>query len=133
MELVLPAGWPRPSGYNNAIVAHGRIITLSGQVGWNPHTCTFETDDFVAQVRQALLNIVTLVHAAGAEIQNIVRLTWYIIDRNDYQSNERAIGEVYRAVLGKHFPAMSIVIVAGLLEARAKVEIEATAVIPASR
>lgn len=130
MQVVLPEGWARPSGYSNALVTQGRIITLAGQVGWNPQTCTFETDDFVGQLRQALLNITELLHAAGARREDIVRLTWYIIDRNDYASNQHAIGETYRAVMGKHFPAMTLVIVAGLLEPSAKLEIEATAVIP---
>lgn len=129
MQIVLPEGWARPSGYSNAIVAEGRIVTLAGQVGWNPQNCTFESDDFVVQVRQALLNIAELVRAAGASTEHIVRLTWYIIDRADYITNQRAIGETYRAIMGRHYPAMTLVIVAGLLEEHAKVEIEATAVV----
>ena len=124
-----PAGWPRPRGYANAISGRGEIIALAGQVGWNPVTQQFETDDFVAQVAQALRNIVAVLSAAGAHPEDVIRLTWYVTSRDEYQANEKQIGAAYREVFGKHFPAMTLVVVAGLLEKRARVEIEATAVV----
>jgi enamine deaminase RidA (YjgF/YER057c/UK114 family) len=130
-ETILPDGWPRPSGYANAVVASGRIVSVAGQVGWNPVTAQFESDDLVAQVAQALRNVVSVLHAAGAQPRNVVRLTWYVTDRAAYQDATKAIGRAYQQVFGPHYPAMTLVVVAGLLEPRAKVEIEATAVIPA--
>lgn len=129
MKIVQPAGWPRPSGYANAVTASGRVVSVSGQIGWNPTTETFETDEMAAQVRQALDNIVVVLHAAGAEPRHVVRLTWYVTDRAAYVASRREIGDAYRALFGNHYPAMSVVIVAGLLDPRAKVEIEATAVL----
>ena len=104
------------------------MIAIAGQVGWDPVTREFESDAFVDQVRQALRNIVTVVTAAGAQITDVVRLTWYVTDREAYLDNLKSIGNAYRAVFGRHFPAMSVVVVAGLIEPRALVEIEATAV-----
>ena len=130
MKIVQPAGWPRPSGYANAVTASGRVVSVSGQIGWNPTTETFETDEMAAQVRQALDNLVVVLRAAGAEPRHVVRLTWYVTDRAAYIASRREIGEAYRALFGDHYPAMSVVIVAGLLDPRAKVEIEGTAVLP---
>ncbi len=124
-----PEGWPRPSGYANAISARGELIALAGQVGWNPVTQQFESDDFVAQVGQALRNIVAVLSAAGAHPEDVVRLTWYITSKAAYVDNTRAIGEAYRSVFGNHYPAMTLVVVAALVEDRAQVEIEATAVV----
>lgn len=132
MKIVQPAGWPRPSGYANGVTASGRVVSVSGQIGWNPTTETFETDEMAAQVRQALDNVVVVLHAAGAEPRHVVRLTWYVTDRAAYVASRREIGEAYRALFGNHYPAMSVVIVAGLLDPRAKVEIEATAVLEQS-
>ena len=132
MKIVQPAGWPRPSGYANAVTASGRVVMVSGQIGWNPTTETFETDEMAAQVRQALDNLVVILHAAGAEPRHVVRLTWYVTDRTAYVASRREIGDAYRALFGNHYPAMSVVIVAGLLDPRAKVEIEATAVLEQS-
>jgi enamine deaminase RidA (YjgF/YER057c/UK114 family) len=126
---IQPEGWPRPSGYANGTAASGRLIFVAGQIGWNPETCRFESDDFVAQTAQALQNIVAVLRAAGAEPRHLVRLTWFVTDKAAYLAAQREIGVVYREVMGRHFPAMSVVAVAGLLEDRAKVEIEATAVI----
>jgi enamine deaminase RidA (YjgF/YER057c/UK114 family) len=112
------------------MIASGRVLAVSGQIGWNPTTETFETDEMAAQVRQALDNLVVVLHAAGAKPRDVVRLTWYVTDRSDYLAARREIGEAYRALFEDHYPAMSIVVVAGLLNARAKVEIEATAVLP---
>jgi enamine deaminase RidA (YjgF/YER057c/UK114 family) len=129
-KLILPEGWAPPRGYSHALSVSGRIIALSGQIGWNPTTAKFETDDFVGQVRQALSNIVTLLAQAGAAPNKLVRLTWFITEREEYLVSRREIGAVYRELIGNHYPPMSIVVVSGLLEERAKVEIEATAVIP---
>jgi enamine deaminase RidA (YjgF/YER057c/UK114 family) len=130
MCVLSPAGWPRPRGYANGVAVSGRLIVLAGQIGWNPVTCAFETDDFALQVRQSLANIVTLLHAAGAEPRHLVRLTWFITDRSAYVNARREIGEAYRALVGPHYPPMSVVIVSGLVEERARVEIEGMAVVP---
>lgn len=124
-----PEGWARPSGYANGIAARGRVVTIAGQVGWNPETCQFESDDFVAQVRQTLANIAAVLRAAGGAAHDLVRLTWYVVDKAEYLAARREIGKAYREILGTHYPAMTLVQVAGLLEERARVEIEATAVI----
>ncbi len=131
MKDLTPNDWPRPKGYANGVVASGTMVVLAGQIGWNPVTCAFESDDFVEQVRQALANVVALLHEAGATPAHLVRLTWFITDRDAYLVATREIGRVYREVIGAHFPPMSVVVVAGLIETRARVEIEATAVIPA--
>ncbi|MEO7455781.1 MAG: RidA family protein [Gemmatimonadaceae bacterium] len=125
-----PAGWAPAKGYANGMVAQGRIVALAGQIGWNPATAAFESDDLVAQVRQALANVATLVREAGGEPAHVIRLTWFLTDRDGYLSRQAEIGAAYREVMGRHFPAMSVVIVAGLIESRALVEIEATAVLP---
>ena len=129
-EKLLPPGWPRPSGYTNGMAERGRVIAVAGQVGWNPLTSRFESDDFIAQTRQALHNIVTVLHAGNAAPRHVVRLTWYVIDKAAYGAALAEVGRVYREVFGPNYPAMTLVIVAGLLEPGAKVEIEATAVVP---
>ena len=129
-HIVQPDGWAQPSGYANGVVARGRIVSVAGQTGWNPRTREFEAHDMVGQVRQALENVVAVLAAAGAEPRHLVRLTWYVVERKEYEGRRREIGEAYRAVIGRHFPAMTLVIVAGLLEPLALVEIEATAVVP---
>ena len=129
-KLLLPEGWAQPRGYSHALSASGRMIVIAGQVGWNPRTAKFETDDFTGQVRQAVSNIVALLAEAGASPNQLVRLTWYITDRDEYLAARHDIGTAYRDLIGKHYPPMSIIIVSGLLEERAKVEIEATALIP---
>ena len=128
--ILQPEGWAAPVGYTNGVAVEGRQIYLAGQIGWNPATCQFETDDLATQVRQALENIVTLLREAGAEPQHLVRLTWYITDKAAYNATRREIGKAYRDVIGRHFPPMALVVVAALLENRALVEIEATAVVP---
>jgi len=127
--ILQPAGWAAPKGYANGIAASGRQVFVAGQIGWNAQ-CRFESDDFVAQVEQALGNIVAVLSEADAEPRHVVRMTWYILDKRDYLGRAREVGEVYRRVMGRHFPAMTLVVVAGLLEDRARVEIEATAVVP---
>jgi enamine deaminase RidA (YjgF/YER057c/UK114 family) len=133
MRVLSPVGWARPRGYANGVAVSGRLIVLAGQIGWNPATCKFETDDFALQVRQSLANIVTLLHTAGAEPRHLVRLTWFITDRSAYVNARREIGEAYRELVGPHYPPMSVVIVSGLVEERARVEIEATASLPVDR
>ncbi len=128
-EILQPAGWASPKGYANGIAATGRQVYVAGQIGWNGDG-QFETDDFVAQVGQALANIVAVLAEAQAGPQHIVRMTWYITDKREYIARAREVGDAYRRVIGKHFPAMTLVVVAGLLEDRAKVEIEVTAVVP---
>ena len=125
-----PAGWPVPSGYSDGIIASGRIIAVSGQVGWNPETNEFASDDLAEQTAQALRNIVAVLASGGAEPRHLVRLTWFVVDRAEYIAARKAIGTAYRTILGSHYPAMSLVVVAALLEERARVEIEATAVVP---
>lgn len=127
--MIQPEGWPRPRGYANAVSARGAVVALAGQVGWNPVTQHFESDDFVDQVRQALQNIVTVLSAVGAHPEDVIRLTWYVTSRNAYADNMKRIGEAYRSVFGTHYPAMTLVVVSALLEERARVEIEATAVV----
>ncbi|MEO6446436.1 MAG: RidA family protein [Gemmatimonadaceae bacterium] len=130
-SVVAVPGWPRPSGYSSGVVAHGRVLVTAGMIGWNAQTLAFETDDFVGQCAQALRNVLAILHAAGAAPEHLVRLTWYVTNRDEYVSALHEVGTAYREILGRNFPAMAVVIVAGLVEPRAKVEIEATAVIPA--
>jgi enamine deaminase RidA (YjgF/YER057c/UK114 family) len=131
MEILQPPGWPRPKGYSNGIAASGRMVFVSGMVGWNADG-EFESDDFVAQVRQALGNVVQVLAEAGARPEHIVRMTWYVVDREEYLAAGRELGQVYREVMKYHYPSMTAVVVAGLMERRARVEIEVTAVVPAS-
>jgi enamine deaminase RidA (YjgF/YER057c/UK114 family) len=128
VEIVQPKGWAPPKGYANGVVARGRQVFIAGQVGWNA-LAQFESDDFVAQVEQALRNVVDVLAAAGGEARHLVRLNWYVTDKAEYKARQREIGEIYRKVVGRHFPAMTLLVVAGLLEPRAKIEIEGTAVI----
>ena len=123
-----PAGWAPAKGYANAVVAQGRTIFLGGQIGWNGQQ-QFETDDFVGQFEQTLRNIVAILAEAGAGPEHLVRMTWFITTKQDYVSRLREVGEAYRRVMGRNYPAMAVVVVAALIEDRAKVEIEATAVI----
>ena len=129
MKTILPEGWPRPKGYANGIVAEGRTLFIAGQIGWNEKE-VFESDDFVAQVEQALKNIVAVLHAAGGKPEHIARLTWYVTDKKEYLARLADVGAAYRRTLGAVFPTMSLVQVVALVEDRAKVEIEATAVLP---
>jgi len=132
MQQVLhPKHWVSPKGFSNGIAAEGRQIFVAGQVGWNGDA-VFTSDDFVAQTEQALRNIVDVLAEAGARPDHIVRLTWYVTDKREYLSRSSDVGEAYRRVLGRHYPAMTLVQVAALVEDRAKVEIEATAVIPSA-
>lgn len=128
-EFLHPKNWKPAIGYANGMTAKGRLIFLGGHIGWNGQQ-EFETDDFVAQIEQTLKNIVEVLKEANAKPEHIVRLTWYITDKREYLANLREIGRVYKHILGSHFPAMAMVQVVALIEDRAKVEIEATAVLP---
>ena len=128
-EFLHPRGWKQPKGFANGIAAEGRLVFLAGQVGWNAEQ-QFDSADFVAQARQALANIVALVHEAGGKPEHITRLTWFVIDKREYLSRLGELGQAYRSVMGKHFPVMTLVQVVALVEDQAKVEIEATAVVP---
>jgi enamine deaminase RidA (YjgF/YER057c/UK114 family) len=128
-EALLPEGWPRPKGYANGVAATGRQVYVAGQVGWNPQG-VWETDDFAAQTRQALANVAAVLRAAGAEPKHIVRMTWYLTSKREYLAAGREIGKAFREIIGFYDIAMTAVEVTALIEDRAKVEIEVTAVIP---
>ena len=129
MRIVQPEGWPRPRGYSTGIVAQGRFLFVAGQVGWDEKE-TFAGDDLIAQVRQALKNTLAVLAAGGAGPEHIVRMTWYITDKREYLRRAQELGAVYRELIGRHYPAMAMVQVSALMEDRARVEIETTAVIP---
>ena len=129
LRFLQPDGWAPPRGYANGVAAEGRMVLVAGQVGWNEQR-QFETDDFVGQVEQALINIVAVLRSAGAGPEHLVRMTWYVTDKAAYVARQKDLGQVYRTVIGRHYPAMTLLVVAGLLEDRALVEIEATAVLP---
>lgn len=131
IQVLQPAGWPRPKGYANGMVAEGRQVFVAGQVGWDERQQFPET--LAAQVRQALQNIVAVLNEAGARAEHLVRLTWYVTSRDEYYAELPRIGQAYREILGRHFPVMAVVQVVALMEAKAKVEIEATAVVPSAR
>jgi enamine deaminase RidA (YjgF/YER057c/UK114 family) len=130
-KAIHPSGWMKPNGYSHGMAAPvaGRVIVTAGQVGWNPANGAIESDDFAEQSAQALRNIVAVLRADGAGPENLVRLTWFITDGQEYKDAAKKLGAAYREIIGKHYPAMSVVVVSGLLEKRAKVEIEATAVV----
>ena len=128
-NLLQPPGWAPAKGYANGVAARGTLVFVGGQIGWNAQQ-QFETDDFIAQTRQTLQNVVAVLKEAGAGPEHMVRMTWYVIDRVEYNARLKELGAAYREVIGKHFPAMTCVEVAALMEARAKVEIEVTAVVP---
>ncbi|ELX13281.1 endoribonuclease L-PSP [Janthinobacterium sp. HH01] len=129
MEFLQPPGWVRPRGYSNGVAASGRTVCVSGMIGWDGQG-VFHTDDFAGQVRQALRNAVEVLAEAGAKPEHIVRMTWYVLDRKEYVGAYKEVGAAYRDIIGKHFPAMTAVQVAGLVEDQARVEIEVTAVVP---
>jgi len=129
IEVLQPSGWAAPRGYANGIAARGRMVFVGGQIGWNAEQ-RFEATDFVGQARQALANIVAVLAAAGGRPEHLVRMTWYVVDKREYVASYRALGAAYREIVGRHFPAMTAVEVKALIEDAARVEIEATAVIP---
>lgn len=127
-RIVQPDGWPRPAGYSNGIAGSGELLFVAGQIGWNERG-EFESDDFLAQARQALANVVAVVRAAGGKPEHIVRMTWYVTDKHEYLRASKELGSAYKEIVGATYPAMTLVQVAALLEDRAKVEIEATALL----
>ena len=129
IEILQPDGWAKPIGYANGMAARGKQLFIAGQIGWNGQ-CVFETDDLVAQIGQTLRNITAVAAAGGARPEHIVSMTWFLLDRKEYSARLKEIGAVYRDVIGRHFPAMTVIQVAGLIEDRAKVEIQAIAVVP---
>ena len=129
MQILQPPGWIPPKGYSNGIVAQGRQVFIGGQIGWDGQ-CRFASSDFVAQARQALQNIVDILAEAGGRPEHITRMTWYVVDKREYVAAYRDLGRAYRDVIGRHYPAMTAVQVMALVEDAARVEIEATAVIP---
>ncbi|MDB5909109.1 MAG: enamine deaminase RidA [Massilia sp.] len=129
MKFLHPPGWPRARGYSNGVAASGRTVCVSGMVGWDEHG-VFHSDDFAGQVRQALANVVAVLAEANARPEHIVRMTWYVVDKREYLDAAREVGAAYRALIGSHYPAMSAVQVGALIEDRARVEIEVTAIIP---
>jgi enamine deaminase RidA (YjgF/YER057c/UK114 family) len=131
MDALQPPGWASPKGYANGVAARGTLVFVAGQVGWNRNQ-EFESDDFVAQARQALANVIAVLREGGAGPEHVVRMTWYVVDKREYLASLHGLGAAYRDIMGTHYPAMSAVQVVALIEDRARVEIEATAVVPDS-
>ncbi|WP_417456622.1 RidA family protein [Kordiimonas sp.] len=134
MKTLLPEGWPRPSGYSNGIMAEGRMVFVAGQIGWifdaQTGDMVFEAEDFLGQLRQTLENTLAVLTEAGAGPEHITRMTWYVTDREEYLANLSGMGAIWRELMGKNYPAMACVAVSGLMEPKARVEIETTAVLP---
>jgi len=128
-RILNPDGWPRPKGYSNGITASGQQIYVAGQIGWNKD-CEFETDDFIGQCRQSLQNVIDVLAEAQAGPEHITRMTWYLTNKQEYLARSAELGQVYRELIGKNFPVMTAVQVVALIEDRAQVEIEVTAVKP---
>ena len=129
MRTLSPPGWPRGKGYSHGLEAEGKLVFVSGQVGWDAEM-KFQSPDFAAQLRQALLNTKAILAEAGAGPEHVVRMTWYIVDKSEYVASLAEMGAAYREVMGKSFPAMAVVVVKGLIEDGARLEIETTAVVP---
>jgi enamine deaminase RidA (YjgF/YER057c/UK114 family) len=129
LNILQPEGWAKPKGYANGVAASGRHIFVAGQIGWN-RDCAFESDDLARQTRQALENVVAVLAEAGAGPEHVTSMTWYLVDKSDYLRNLSAIGQVWRETMGRNFPAMAAVQVVALMEDRAKIEIQAHAVLP---
>ena len=129
LKTLQPPGWAKPAGYANGVSAHGRVVHVAGQIGWNKDS-RFETDDFVRQVKQSLQNIVAVLACDDARPEHIVSMTWYFTSRREYLDNLKVVGEAYRETIGRHFPAMTAIEVSALMEDRAKVEIQAVAIVP---
>ena len=129
MHILQPPHWPRPKGYSNGVAGKGRLVFVSGMIGWDAEE-RLAGNDFVAQTRQALMNIVEVLAEAGAKPEHIVRMTWYVVDRNEYIAASKALGSIYREIIGPYYPAMTAVQVVALIVEQARVEIEVTAVVP---
>ena len=128
LKTLQPAGWAKPAGYANGVSARGRVIHVAGQIGWNKDSM-FETDDFVGQVKQSLQNVVAVLACDDARPEHIVSMTWYFTNKRDYLDNLKGVGQAYRETIGRHFPAMTAIAVSALMEDRAKVEIQAVAIV----
>lgn len=128
-RAITPDGWPRAKGYSHGMAAGGEVLAIAGQIGWDESE-TLVSDDFAEQATQALRNVMTVLDAAGGKAEDLIRMTWYVTDKREYLDNAQVVGRAYREIFGKHYPAMTLVQVAALLEDGAKVEVEATAVIP---
>jgi enamine deaminase RidA (YjgF/YER057c/UK114 family) len=129
MQFLQPPGWPRPRGYANGVAAEGRLVFVAGQIGWDA-TGRVVSDDLVAQFRQTLENTLAVLREGGAGPQHVARMTWYVTDKQEYLARAPELGEIYRALMGRHYPAMAVVEVKALIENRANIEIETTAVVP---
>jgi enamine deaminase RidA (YjgF/YER057c/UK114 family) len=129
MRILQPPGWPRPRGYANGVAAEGRLVFVAGQIGWDA-AGMIVSDDLVAQVRQTLENTLAVLREGGAGPEHVARMTWYVTDKREYLARAPELGEIYRALMGRHYPAMAVVEVRALIEDRAKIEIETTAVVP---
>jgi enamine deaminase RidA (YjgF/YER057c/UK114 family) len=129
MKALLPEGWPRPSGYSNGIMAEGRMVFVAGQIGWTKDM-VFEAEDFLGQLRQTLENTLAVLGVAGAGPEHIARMTWYVTSRDEYLANLKGMGQIWRELMGKNYPTMACVEVSRLMEDKAKIEIETTAVLP---
>ena len=129
MKILQPPGWARAKGFSNGIAASGRLVFIAGQIGWTGE-CKWQARDFAGQFRQALLNVITVLKEAQGRPEHIVRLTWYVLDKQEYLNSLQGVGEAYRELMGKHYPTMAVVQVSGLVENEARLEIEATAVVP---
>jgi enamine deaminase RidA (YjgF/YER057c/UK114 family) len=129
LKALQPSGWAKPAGYTNGVSARGRVIHVAGQIGWNKDSA-FETDDFVGQVRQSLRNVVAVLACDDARPEHIVSMTWYFTSKRDYLDNLKGVGQAYRETIGRHFPAITAIEVSALMEDRAKVEIQAVAIVP---
>ena len=129
MQILQPPGWARAKGFSNGIAASGTLVFIAGQIGWTPE-CKWEARDFAGQFRQALLNVITVLKEAQGKPEHIVRLTWYVLDKKEYLAALKEVGAAYRELMGRHYPTMAVVQVSGLVEDEARLEIEATAVVP---
>jgi enamine deaminase RidA (YjgF/YER057c/UK114 family) len=129
LRILQPPGWARAKGFSNGIAASGRLVFIAGQIGWTPE-CKWEARDFAGQFRQALKNILEVLKEANGRPEHVVRLTWYVLDKHEYLDSLKNVGEAYRELMGKHYPTMAVVQVSGLVEDEARLEIEATAVVP---
>ena len=129
MQILQPPGWARAKGFSNGIAARGTLVFIAGQIGWTPE-CKWEARDFAGQFRQALLNVITVLKEAQGNPEHIVRLTWYVLDKKEYLAALKEVGAAYRELMGRHYPTMAVVQVSGLVEDEARLEIEATAVVP---
>ncbi len=129
LRILQPPGWARAKGFSNGIAARGTLVFIAGQIGWTPE-CKWEARDFAGQFRQALLNVIAVLKQAQGKPEHIVRLTWYVLDKKEYLAALKDVGAAYRELMGRHYPAMAVVQVSGLVEDEARLEIEATAVVP---